>query len=263
MTKPVTGLTQWGNVTSGSTGDLDDNFSALQDAINDLNTYPNYLVGAGTANALTATLPANITGPLTDGLQLQIRIATTNTGAATFAYNGGGAVNILTPALRALLGGEMVATSIVTLQYSTAAGPAWILQTQAVARGSWTVQLFDAVSAGNMSSTTTTGFYGVSGNFITATFSGITNISTANMAAGNGFFISLPVASNSSSDVGLALLDTFNFPAGTSQVVVVTQSANRCSLRAMGNGVADVALNWGDVTDGVSDIVSFTLTYRT
>lgn len=132
MTKPVTGLTTWGGQTTGSTADLDDNFAALQDAINDLNTTSNYLLAAGTANAITATLGAGLTGALTDGLIVQLRASNTNTGAATFAYNGGGAVALKNLTLEALRAGDILSGSTFILQYSTSAA-AWILQTPVLA----------------------------------------------------------------------------------------------------------------------------------
>lgn len=135
MTKPVTGLTQWGGVTTGTTVQLDDNFSALQDAINDLNTYGNYFADSGAANAYVVTLAASLTGALTDGLLIQMKATSANTGASTLNYNGTGVKPIVRLDGSSLAAGDIPASGVVQLQYSSAL-VSWFLQTPLTASAS-------------------------------------------------------------------------------------------------------------------------------
>lgn len=65
-----------------------------------------YAAAGGTANALTALLTP--TPPAyTDGIPVNLRVATTNTGTATLNINGLGALPITTPDGEALAGGEI------------------------------------------------------------------------------------------------------------------------------------------------------------
>ncbi len=128
MTKPVVGLTVFGSNTSGTTTQLDNNFSALQTAINDLNTFGNFLTDTGAANAMAVTLPANITGALTNGLPIQVRVAATNTGATVINYNATGNANVVNLDGTSLTAGQLLANSIVLMQFSNAIG-GWYLQT--------------------------------------------------------------------------------------------------------------------------------------
>ena len=89
-----------------------------------------YGTAAGTANALTLTLSPAITAYVA-GMTLRVKVNTTNTGAATINVNSVGAKNIKMQDGSALIGGEMVASRIVTLSYDgtnfllTAFEPAW------------------------------------------------------------------------------------------------------------------------------------------
>lgn len=80
----------------------------------------NYALAGGTANALTATLiptPA----ALVAGMVVRLKVATTNTGAATLNVNGLGAVSILRGSGDALDAGELVAGDVVSFIYDGAA----------------------------------------------------------------------------------------------------------------------------------------------
>lgn len=125
MTKPVTGLTQWGGLTTGTTVQLDNNFTAVQAAINDLNTYTNYIVDGGSANTITAALGANLTASLAAGLTITVKVAASNTGATTLNFNGGGALAVQTAAGVALSSGMLIANGIYEFVYN---GAAWVLQ---------------------------------------------------------------------------------------------------------------------------------------
>lgn len=79
----------------------------------------NYVaIPGGTGNALTATLdpvPANYAELVS--APLRVKIATSNTGAATINVNALGVKSILTPAGNALVAGDLLAGTIVTLLY--------------------------------------------------------------------------------------------------------------------------------------------------
>ena len=138
MAKPVTGQTTFGASTSGTTTQLDNNFLLAYNALNDLNTYPNYFVDAGSANAMSVTLAAGLTGALTDGLTIQVKVKASNTGATTMNYNAGGAIAVTNLDGSALSSGQLPINGIVTLSYSSSAG-AWILQTPFVSSAAATV----------------------------------------------------------------------------------------------------------------------------
>ncbi|WP_340583845.1 phage tail protein [Brucella pseudintermedia] len=78
-----------------------------------------YAAAAGSANALTATLdPAPDSYPV--GMRLDIKISTTNTGAATINVNGLGAKSIVDRVGLALSAGDLIAGEIVSLIYDGA-----------------------------------------------------------------------------------------------------------------------------------------------
>lgn len=138
MTKPISGLTTFGASTSGTTTQLDGNFDTIKTAINDLNTYSNYLTDTGAANAYAVALGANLTGALTDGLIIQVKFANTNTGASTLNYNLTGVIPVVNPDGSALRSSQIAANSILQLQYSSGLA-SWILQTSARAAGDFVI----------------------------------------------------------------------------------------------------------------------------
>ncbi|MCZ7893309.1 DUF2793 domain-containing protein [Agrobacterium salinitolerans] len=75
-----------------------------------------YAVAGGTANALTATIsPAP--AALTAGMKLRLKIASTNTGAATLNVNGLGAVSIRKADLSASEARDLVKDAVVDFTY--------------------------------------------------------------------------------------------------------------------------------------------------
>jgi hypothetical protein len=82
-------------------------------------------VAGGSANALTATL-APVPAALTDDLVVVVRIASTNTGAATLNLNGLGVVAIVGQDHAALQGSELFATGFACFAYSTSLAK-WVL----------------------------------------------------------------------------------------------------------------------------------------
>jgi hypothetical protein len=130
--------------------------------------------------------------------------------------------------------------------------------------GTWTVTLYDALTGGNASSTTTTGYYTKVGNQVTVIFNGLNNISTTGMTAGNQLLISLPFSAALASSVGSIATDNITFAADgfsymTSDVAV---AASKASIHRVKDG-SDGYLTVADVVDGVGDIGRFTLTYFT
>jgi hypothetical protein len=128
--KPATGLTTFGSSTTGTTTQLDNNFTAITGVVNDLNSYANYLTDTGGANAYAASLPASTTGALTAGLRIQFKASASNTGASTFNWNAGGALNILRSNGSALSAGDIVSGAIADIQYD---GTQWRLMNQTAA----------------------------------------------------------------------------------------------------------------------------------
>jgi hypothetical protein len=144
MAKPVTGRTVFGSSTTGTTTELDNNFLGQENALNDLNSYSNYLVDSGAANAYEVTLGASLTGPLTAGLMIQMKAANTNTGASTLNYNATGVLAIQSSAGSALGIGQIRSGGIYNLVYT---GSVWQLQTPSAPSGS--VLIATANSNGN------------------------------------------------------------------------------------------------------------------
>lgn len=148
MTKPVTGQTTFGASTTGTTTQLDNNFLLAYNALNDLNTYPNFLTDTGAADAIVVTLGANLTGALTNGLVIQVKAAATNTGATTLNYNSGGTLNVRTLAGAALSAGQIVAGAIIQLAYR-ASDTSWLLMTPSPGMSPITNSLSGDVSLNN------------------------------------------------------------------------------------------------------------------
>lgn len=79
-----------------------------------------FAADTGSANAYAATLTPAIDA-LTDGMQVSLRIAHTNTGASTLNLNAIGATTIVGLGAAALQGGELLATGLAILQYDATA----------------------------------------------------------------------------------------------------------------------------------------------
>lgn len=115
--KPITGQTQWGGATSGSTSDLDANFTRVNTVVNSWNTYANYVADTGAANAYVVTCPANITATLAAGLRVQFKATNANTGASTLNVNATGVKNILNIDGSTLSSGQIPLNGIVDVIY--------------------------------------------------------------------------------------------------------------------------------------------------
>jgi hypothetical protein len=128
--------------------------------------------------------------------------------------------------------------------------------------GTWTVELFDASTAGNLSSTTATGHYVKIGAFVNASFS-ISSVSTAGLTAGNFLYFSLPFSSGSpGGSNGVGMGDTITYgPGSTALVSRCLNSAGRGFLVYYGSGVADGAIIVSNISSGVTDL-SVNISYR-
>lgn len=84
-----------------------------------------YAQDTGSVNSLVASVTPAITS-LYEGLEVRIKIANTNTGAATLDLNGFGVKNIISLSGNSLVGGELLLNNIAILTWN--GGPDFILQ---------------------------------------------------------------------------------------------------------------------------------------
>jgi hypothetical protein len=131
--------------------------------------------------------------------------------------------------------------------------------------GSWTVNMYDATTSGNESSTSVTGRYTKIGQQVICSFDAFNNVSTSGLTAGNGVYFTLPfTASSTGRSVGSVQTDLVTFPSsGTMVVTSVVDNASRASLNTSGSGTADTTVKVQDFNGTSSDVVSWTLSYRT
>lgn len=126
MSKPVS----IPNTFAGQTGpiplaQLDQDFSTLAAAINDLITYSNYFIDSGVVNALAVTVSAPLTFGLSAGQRLQVVIGNTNTNTAvTLSVNAGAAVALKMNDGTVPQVGQLLAGEILDLMYN---GINWIV----------------------------------------------------------------------------------------------------------------------------------------
>ena len=162
---------------------LDQDFTAVSNATNDLATYSNYVADTGVADAYIANYPANIvTTTVTAGLRLQFKAANANTGASNLQVQvnsvsiGSGAIKLTDGT--ALPANTIVANAIVDVQYDGTN-----FQLLSDSSGGKEV-ITDLTVSGNLAVTGTTGLTGV----LTANVANITtaNITTANVATMSG-----------------------------------------------------------------------------
>ena len=91
-------------------------WEAIEAAFDKLDGRITFLVAGGTANALTVTM-GNPPESYEEGLMFNVKITTTNTGAATMNVNGLGAQAIVARDGSPLEAGDLVADSVETLFY--------------------------------------------------------------------------------------------------------------------------------------------------
>ena len=126
--------------------------------------------------------------------------------------------------------------------------------------GTWTVQWFDAATAGNQSASTTTGYYTKVGRIVTINFAQA-NISTVGMTAANTLFYTLPfTAVNMGEIIGNGMLRAATWPLSSAVQTVQINSylasgtPSRASFQASVSTVNSVAVTVGAMTSGTSDL---------
>jgi len=130
--------------------------------------------------------------------------------------------------------------------------------------GTWTVEMYDAATGGNASSTTTTGYYTKIGKLVTARFYALNNISTSGMTGGNNAYFTLPFAASSTGrSVGSITLETVNLVSRTQVNPTVSQSENRFRITETGDNLIDQSVEVQYFNGTTSDVVGFTMTYAT
>jgi hypothetical protein len=129
--------------------------------------------------------------------------------------------------------------------------------------GSWTVKLFDAAGGGNQSATTVTGYYTRVGNFVSCSFTGLNNISTAGMTAGNALYIELPFTSSATGNgAGTFVCENFTFAALRTNAIPVLPGSNiRAFLRSYGSATSSTNVLVSGV-GGSANIDYFSISYR-
>lgn len=109
------------NVTNPNTGGA--GWVLLTTSSGIQNNQYTYAVAGGTANALTATL-APVPSAVISGAIINLKITTTNTGAATLNVNGTGVISIVNPAGGAMAAGDLPAGSVIAF---LATGTSWMM----------------------------------------------------------------------------------------------------------------------------------------
>jgi microcystin-dependent protein len=100
---------------------LDGDFNAIIAAWDDATQWQNAVGDTGAINAYVASFGAGITVSLVEGLQVQIKVNNTNSGASTLNLNATGAKPIVRPDGTALSSGDIVAGGYFHLVYTVGA----------------------------------------------------------------------------------------------------------------------------------------------
>lgn len=129
MAAEVSGLHVFANDTGPeSLALLDNNYSPLTTALNTLANFTNSYDDAGVANGVIINVPSpQICTAYTDGLGLWVKIAATNTGAATINVAAIGQVAIVNPDGTALAPGQLIAGGWALLAYDATRGDMQLL----------------------------------------------------------------------------------------------------------------------------------------
>ena len=132
MTKPISSVPNtFQNATSTiPLSQLDSNFTAVTNALNDLNNYSNYIADTGTANAIVCNFPSGITTTtVATGCAITFKANNDNTGATTLLVQVNSSTILAATAIKnedgsALTGAELRTGGIYTVVYN---GTNWIL----------------------------------------------------------------------------------------------------------------------------------------
>jgi hypothetical protein len=129
--------------------------------------------------------------------------------------------------------------------------------------GTWTVELYDAPTGGNQSSTTATGLYTKIGRVVYVQ-AYLFNVSTAGMTGGNTLYFSLPFQVNSNNRFpGAVMTDGITFVSGRTYAQAETSNDLVVGyIRTSGSNLSDDLVSFQDLVSGSSDFW-FSLTYFT
>ncbi|NBQ80093.1 MAG: hypothetical protein EBT99_16055, partial [Betaproteobacteria bacterium] len=117
MTKPVTIPNTFATATNAiPLSQLDGDFTAVANAINDANTYSNYAADTGSANAYVVTF-TGVSTTYSAGLRIQFKAGNANTGASTLNVNAQGNKSITFQDTTTLTSGTIAANAIVDVMY--------------------------------------------------------------------------------------------------------------------------------------------------
>jgi filamentous hemagglutinin len=195
------------------------------------------------ADTVSATSGGTFTGGVTMGGTLAV------TGASTLSST-------------LAVTGKITSTAGITFGSDTAA--ANVLSDYE--EGTFTLQMFDASSGGNASSTTGSGYYTKIGSQVSITVGAVNNVSTSGLTGGNAVYLSLPfTASNPSGrSAGSVIFHGVDYTDSTTQAnLTVSAGAARGQLRVSGNGRADGTIKVEDFNGSSDDIVFLALSYTT
>jgi hypothetical protein len=154
--------------------------------------------------------------------------------------------------------GNLVVSSGKGVDFSAAGGDTLTIYDE----GTWTATLFDASTGGNASPTTVTGNYTRIGNVVHCWFRDLNDIVTTGMT-GPILYVTLPIAAPASvQSGGTTVLQSFNFGTNSYITPQAISSTSRAWFRITKDSAGANVIGVAGITSGVSDILSFEMTYR-
>jgi hypothetical protein len=127
-------------------------------------------------------------------------------------------------------------------------------------KGTWTAELYDASTGGNVSSTSSTGNYTKVGRLVTASCN-FGNFSTAGMTGANTLFFTLPFTNSSGTIIGSVRIVADLDVSTRSVASQVNEALSRGSIIQSRDGQSLLNVNVVDCTSGVADL-TITITYH-
>ena len=127
--------------------------------------------------------------------------------------------------------------------------------------GTWTVEMYDSLTGGNVSATTITGNYTRVGNIVCARFNSFNNIDTTGMTAGNFIYITLPFAA-AFDCIGVLMQTGLTMTANYTMLSpLVSSTRDRFHIRESGPALSDLGMQISTITSTTDDIDDFCMTY--
>jgi len=118
--------------------------------------------------------------------------------------------------------------------------------------GTWTVEVYDAQTGGNKSSTTVTGDFTRIGRLVHARFA-IGNVSASGLTSNSTVYVSLPYNAVKHA-VGTMYSDTINFDSGRTMISPqINAPHGRLFFRCSGDNIADTTIQVSELTSGTTD----------